>query len=279
MGPDEGWLVKILGRYLPIVSKPVIFNWCINQENSVKEQLDGGIRYLDLRVASKKDDPRGVFVVHGLYGCEIGEPLEEINNWLSAHPDEVVILDFQHFYAFTEALHGTLISRIKRIFGRKMVTLHARLDSLTLAYLNSRGQQVFVVYRNIVAKGHNDLWPSGLWPTPWPNTVSTSNLIAILEEDIKTRNNEQGFVSQCLLTPTTSYIVRHFCGNLQRDLVNKCKQAIFPWIQNNTPGPGGMNIVITDFVNVENFAFSKLVIQRNIELIRNSGTKSIKTYI
>lgn len=266
IGPDEPVPIRRFGNRLPIVVKPIIFNWSINQEENVKDQLDGGIRYLDLRVATKAGDNR-IYFLHGLYGAEIGQPLRAVNDWLNEHPNEAIIVDFQHFYNFDEASHRGLINQIKFLFRGKLCPVYRRFDNITLQWLNLQRYQVFVVYRNAIAQNYNDLWPSGLWPTPWPETVNSSKLVNFLNDGLQKRSRDAAYVSQCLLTPTGAYITKHICGNLRRDLTPTCRNVTIPWLDKNSPGSGGMNIVITDFVTYDNFLFSKKVIQRNEALL------------
>lgn len=276
IGIDESTIIQLLGRFFPFILKPIIFNWSVNQYDSVKEQLNGGIRYLDLRLATKPNT-NSIYFLHGLYGSEVNEPLEQINNWLSSHPHEFVILDFQHFYSFADEHHRQLITKIKNIFRWKLCPFHKQLNNITLQWLSSEKYQVIVIYRNIVAKNFHDLWPSGMWPTPWPDTTNSKELDEFLTKTIEKRSTNMGFISQCLLTPNLSYVMRHLGGNLYRDLAEKCRNASYPWINANKPGPGGMNIVITDFVSHCDFLFSKTVIQRNATLMEDE-VKFTKNY-
>ena len=266
VGPDESKLIRLFGRYLSLLIKPIIFNWSMNQEDSIKDQLNGGIRYIDLRVATKRSDHR-VYFLHGLYGAEITQPLVEVKDWLDTHPGEIIIMDFQHFYKFTDQHHQSLIEHLRHLFRGKMCPLQNSLEYITLQWLYRQRYQLFVVYRDISARNYLDLWPSGAWPTPWPNTVNSTELIDFLNEGLKKRVPLAGYVSQCLLTPDGTYVMKHICGNLHRDLCPKCRGVTIPWIEENSPGSGGMNIVITDFVSLDNFLFSKSVIQRNVQLL------------
>lgn len=276
VGADESAVIQFLGRYFPIISKPIIFNWSVTQYDTVKEQLNGGIRYLDLRLATKPNSD-SIYFLHGLYGSEVSEPLDQVEKWLSSHPNEVLILDFQHFYSFTEVNHQHLIAKIRNIFRSKLCPVYNRLDHISLQWLASESYQVFVIYRNIIAKNYTDLWPSGLWPTPWPDTTNSEQMVEFLNEKIQSRSPNTGFVSQCLLTPDTLYVMRHICGSLHRDLATKCRLASLPWINGNKPGPGGMNIVITDFVSYSDFLFPKTVIQRNATLLE--GRTNSRDYV
>ncbi|KAJ8687375.1 hypothetical protein QAD02_023169 [Eretmocerus hayati] len=266
VGPDEPVPIQRFARYFPILAKPLIFNWCVNQYESVKDQLDGGIRYLDLRVATKANDDK-VYFLHGLYGAEITQPLQEVADWLTAHPNEVIVIDFQHFYAFADAHHRSLIDYVKYLFRGKLCPVYSKFDHISLQWLSSERYQVFIVYRNVAARNYNDLWPSGLWPTPWPNTVNADKLIDFLNDGLQKRSRNFGYVSQCLLTPSTSYIVKHICGSLKKDLSVKCRNVTLPWVKKNSPGSGGLNIVITDYISFDDFVFPRTVIQRNATLL------------
>nr|XP_003703232.1 PREDICTED: PI-PLC X domain-containing protein 3 [Megachile rotundata] len=262
VGPDEPRYIRALGRYCSIVSKPIIFNWSITQHDNVKDQLNGGIRYLDLRVATKPQNG-DIYFVHGLYGSKIYQPLQEVAGWLSSHSNEIVILDFQHFYSFSEMDHRHLVETIFRIFQTKLCPIASTFNHITLNWLALERYQVIVIYRNIYAQNYSNLWPSGLWRTPWPNTVHVRELIDFLNAELQTRPLDIGFVSQCLLTPDMPFVLKHLCGTLQTNLVPQCQKAILSWINQKRPGRGGLNIVIADFVSDTNFLFCKTVIESN----------------
>ncbi|XP_029053702.1 PI-PLC X domain-containing protein 2 [Osmia bicornis bicornis] len=262
IGPDEPRYIRALGRYCSIVSKPIIFNWSITQHDNVKEQLNGGIRYLDLRVATKPMNG-DIYFVHGLYGSKIYQPLQQVAEWLSSHPNETVILDFQHFYSFSEMDHRHLVDTILQIFHSKLCPTASTFTHITLNWLTLERYQVIVIYRNIYAQNYSNLWPSGLWRTPWPDTVRVNELIDFLNRELQARPLGIGFISQCLLTPDMPFVLKHLCGTLQRNLAPVCQKPILSWINQKQPGRGGLNIVIADFISDTNFLFCKTVIESN----------------
>ncbi|XP_011297543.1 PI-PLC X domain-containing protein 3 [Fopius arisanus] len=266
VGPDEPPFLRFLGRYFSMLSKPLIFNWSVTQLDDIKSQLSGGIRYLDLRLATKPNDSK-IYFLHGLYGEAVELHLNEISNWLKAHQEEIVILDFQHFYSFSLSDHQSLVGIIKRTFGTAICPFSGNLSNISIDWMVRRGYQVLIVYRNEIAKVDRAVWPSGLWSTPWPNTTDPSALIDFLDSRLKTKLPNVGYVSQCLLTPDIRYVLRHLCGNLHSDLAVKCRGVCLPWVKGHHPGSGGMNIVITDYVSFNNFEFSRTVIQRNREFL------------
>lgn len=267
VGPDEPAFIQTLGRYCSLIAKPIIVNWSITQRDDIKQQLNGGIRYLDLRVATKPGT-KELYFLHGLYGSEVSKPLLDVASWLTSHANEMVILDFQHFYAFTDEDHHRLAEKIHQIFHGRMCPVSS-FDHITLRWLASRRYQVFVIYRNVYARNYEHLWPSGLWRTVWPDTVRVDELIDFLNAELQGRSLDAAFVSQCLLTPDTSYVAKHLCGTLQRNLASTCQKAILSWINQKQPGHGGLNIVITDFVSDNNFLFARTVVQSNKKLLRS----------
>lgn len=277
IGPDGPNFIRHLGCLL-VVARPIIYNWSITQHDDVKAQLNGGIRYLDLRVA-RKSGTNDICFLHGLYGASIEQPLRDVADWLSSHSGEVLILDFQHFYEFDDKLHQVLIKIIETIFKEKLCPVFPSFTHISLQWLALEKYQLFVVYRNGAAISYPNLWFSSLWETPWADTVDPRYLLTFLNERLKRRNSRTGFVSQCLLTPNTFYIARHTCGNLERDLARVCRNNILPWIREKKPGSDGLNVVISDFVSYDDFVFTKTVIQRNVELLKWSNKTASGRYI
>lgn len=88
------------------------------------------------------------YFIHGLYAERINEPLNQIKEFLSEHPNECVILDFQHMYNFTGDDYLRLAEYIKLVFGGLLyqrVWKNERFNNLrqlTLDYVSEEGKQV-----------------------------------------------------------------------------------------------------------------------------------------
>ena len=64
------------------------------QTMNLTQQLNAGIRYLNLRVAWDGNQWR---IVHTLFSTEtLTQTLDQITDWAVAHPNEVVVVDFEH---------------------------------------------------------------------------------------------------------------------------------------------------------------------------------------
>lgn len=233
-----------------------MYNWSITQGLNFSSQLTAGIRYFDLRIAVNPNDGM-LYLVHGLYSLTLENCLKEINLFLNNHPKEVVLLDFNHFYEFTESVHENCLAMIMDIFGNKLCPL---LDPSTtnLSILNENGLQVIVFYHcPEVCSCHMEVWPGDLIPSPWADTTNVDKLQHFLESNYEKychRGPDKFIVSQCILTPDVGYIVCHLCDSLKNKLALPSNQSLVNWLQSKKAGPGGINICIIDFVEYCNYA-------------------------
>ena len=107
----------------------IFFKWSLTQWANFTTQLEKGIRYFDLRVTFGTDFcnetvPEDVskiygcfYLVHGQYASPVADEFKVIRKFLGEHPKEVVILDFQHFYAMDKqkkAIFTRLVEEVMR---------------------------------------------------------------------------------------------------------------------------------------------------------------------
>ncbi|XP_071462365.1 PI-PLC X domain-containing protein 1 isoform X3 [Marmota flaviventris] len=116
---SESRLLQLLSKVVPCVTRPVVLRWSVTQALDVTQQLDAGVRYLDLRIAHMLEgSEKNLHFVHMVYTTALVEDtLTEISEWLEQHPREVVILACRNFEGMTEDLHEYLVACIKNIFG------------------------------------------------------------------------------------------------------------------------------------------------------------------
>ncbi|XP_025835907.1 PI-PLC X domain-containing protein 3 [Agrilus planipennis] len=269
VSPDAAGFIKTLSILGPVL-RLVMSRWSKTQSLNVMEQLIYGIRYFDLRTATK-DGSNDFYFVHGLYAGDAETELRTINQFLNEHPNEVVILDFQHFFEMNATDHERLMKLLSKVFEKKLVPYSSVMEHLSLNYLNQAKYQVIIIYRSNEARyNHPDLWPSANFPTPWPNTLSPETLIDKLNEGLVTRNPTYGYVSQVILTPTVWFVCRYLLGNLKSKCVLPLDKYKFNWINLQKPGPSGVNIIISDFVELQEYQFCKDVINLNLKLLKES---------
>nr|CAD7448405.1 unnamed protein product [Timema bartmani] len=275
ISPDSLPLVRSLGRLFGPLVKRCVYHWSVTQHLTLTQQLQHGIRYFDLRVSSKPLS-KDLYVVHGLYGDPIKAILDQVDIFLLNHPDEIVVLDFQHFYTLTDLDHSSLMTLIGHLFGARLCPMLRNLEMVTLNYMRSRGYQVIVIYRHEAARGDLNFWFSGAWPTPWPNTTSVSAMLTFLDHRLATRPPNSGFVTQCVLTPDIRYVLLHPLTSLEQSLALHCNKAILPWVSNQRPGAKGVNVVISDFVGSGLCDLTRMVVKLNSKLLANAQSSAVK---
>ncbi|KAM6161981.1 PI-PLC X domain-containing protein 2 [Erethizon dorsatum] len=253
VGPDQTPAIKRLAR-ISLVKK-LMKKWSVTQNLTFREQLEAGIRYFDLRVSSKPGDAdQEIYFIHGLFGIKVWDGLMEIDSFLTQHPQEIIFLDFNHFYAMDEAHHKCLILRIQEAFGNKLCPA-CSVESLTLQTLWEKKCQVLIFYHCPFYKQYSFLWPGKKIPAPWANTTSVRKLILFLETTLSERAPQGSFhVSQAILTPRVKTIARGLVGGLKNTLVHRNLPAILDWVKIQKPGAMGVNIITSDFVDLVDFA-------------------------
>ncbi|KAL1497906.1 hypothetical protein ABEB36_008788 [Hypothenemus hampei] len=263
VSPDGVDILKKL-EFLTVV-KDVMANWSKTQAFNVVQQLEAGIRFFDLRLCFDSDDGHFHFC-HSLYSTEVYGVLRNISSYLDAHPQEVVILDCQHFYNFTTETHAEIIQALKDIFGSKLVPYQSSMDSITLENLAKAKQQVLVIYRDMMQSSQDFLWSTNSFPTPWYDTMDSEQLISNLNNGLADRPSDTAYVSQLILTPPIEYILAHLLSTLKQKCALDFEDARTQWISAQKPGQYGVNIVLGDFIDLSDDLFSRSVINLNSKL-------------
>lgn len=273
LAPDAENAIKKLSFLGPLL-KFFMVNWSKTQTYKAADQLIRGIRYFDLRIGTKSST-EDLFIVHGLYSATVQSCLEEVRSFLDTHTQEVVILDFQHFYGFRQSDHDRLMQLIYHIFGAKLLPYSQHMSYVTLQYMTTQYRyQVISVYRSDAARfGQPLLWPSNSFPNPWPNTVSKSSLFESLHRGLSNRPSGSAHISQCVLTPPGWFIFQNLFSSLKKQCAVKLEESKSNWIENQSPGPGGLNIIIADFIELSDCKYVKDVINLNQKLIATSNKK------
>uniref|UniRef100_A0A8C2IA01 Phosphatidylinositol-specific phospholipase C, X domain containing 2 n=1 Tax=Cyprinus carpio TaxID=7962 RepID=A0A8C2IA01_CYPCA len=268
VGPDQKAYVKHLVAIFRFLAKKVMKKWSMTQNLTFREQLEGGIRYFDLRVSSKPGEPgHEIYFIHGLFGHNVRDGLNDINNFLNIHKKEVVFLDFNHHYAMSEEHHHYLIKMLKDVFGHKLCRIDV-VEDITLNYLWENRYQVLVFYHHPTAESCPVIWPGSKIPAPWANTTDATKLIQFLETTLGERAKYGSFhVSQAILTPRVKTIARGLVRGLRNYLVEKNLPTIMTWVEAQKPGIDGVNIITSDFVELVDFA--NTVIKLNNLLVQD----------
>ena len=129
-------LCKVLGSK----AKEILCRWSMTQSLDISAQLKAGIRYLDLRVASMTGVTT-LYLCHALYTGSVKQVIQDVAAFLAQHPKEVVLLDFNHFYAMDDSQHLGLLDMMQEIFADKLCPIQ-EYECPTLQQLWENKRQV-----------------------------------------------------------------------------------------------------------------------------------------
>ncbi|VDK48770.1 unnamed protein product [Anisakis simplex] len=254
---DEGRLLRWIG-HLPAVRR-VVRRWGRTQSLTIKEQLECGIRYFDMRVTipSCRSLSSSIRVVHALYGAELYRLLNEMNAFLESHPKEVIIIDFNHLYNFNAITYKQLLKSIEIAFNpQKLCPRQDDLRQLSLERMWQNGYQVIVISareRRIPTNAW--VWPPKCILSPYPNVNRVYRLLRFLDTtlaDHRKYPREIFFVTQGILTPRVRDIGLHLRSSLENYMAKECTKRVTEWIQSYS-NTSSFNIIICDFIDSNEF--------------------------
>ncbi|XP_067230283.1 PI-PLC X domain-containing protein 1-like [Chanodichthys erythropterus] len=265
---SEPKVLQVLAALFPCIVRPCIIKWSTTQEDSISNQLDLGIRFLDLRIAHKIKDPNDVFYfAHGIYSLlTVKEALTEVSHWLDQHIKEVVIIALSAFDGMNLHQHRDLIQFLIRTFNNKICPNHVT-PSLQECWKHS--YQVILSYDDSAASGHEELWPRcEYW---WANTSDPNRVISYLEERKEEGRPDRFFAAGLNLTEDAKYILCHPCQSMQ-SMTLSSYSLLLNWVKQQRPGSDKtcLNIICADFVGVFSNEFTQLVIGLNQRLLKET---------
>ena len=262
VGPDESEILRKLSKIFglgPLV-RSIVYRWSTTQRVEVRGQLEAGIRYFDFRL-SKVRGESDLRIIHALYGPKVKPILEEIERFLASHEDEVVFLDFQHFYGVSRDDLEDLRAFIEVTFGSKLLppTNPCQIQSLTLQSMVGRGHQVICIFDGA-------FFPRSVMPNPWANTTNPRILQDFLCKGLRTRDQSLFFVTQAILTENVGSILKHPFSSLEKELAGKCDFLLcHDWLREMALEGLRVNVVIADFVEKDRFC--DVVIKENYQSV------------
>ncbi|XP_039644282.1 PI-PLC X domain-containing protein 1-like [Perca fluviatilis] len=263
--PDE------LKKLSPILcARELVRTAATTQDVTITQQLDAGVRYFDLRISRKTNDPEPnkFYFYHGLCTRTDAETvLRDINDWAGKHPKEILILALSHFKDFDnniEELHHNLIESIKTVFGAKLCNKVSTQDPFpTLKSCWDKGTNVIVSY-DYSANQEPELWPRITYY--YGNSMEPATVESKLESDLHMRgpNAQNFFVCGLNLTlPEDTRVLKYILNPFDK-LTNVIKRSLprmLQWLKQQYSQTPYINIVASDLVTCDDFVST--VVQLN----------------
>jgi len=247
---------QLAGLVTSSVLDTAVRDWGLAQTLTLREQLENGIRWLDLRTMSIK---QGIFLFHGYAAIPVGVGIKQVKAFISDWPKEVVVLYFSHMSTLSVAEHMALGNIIESVLGVATLCSSADLGAKSLQELQTQGTRVVVFY---------DHWPSSspcpfawmldqksFYQTPSIEADSVGSLVSQLNSAIMAGAGGLPFNAGFTTTPATADIIWSIVNQLnlfssKHDLhwfTQGARGALSNWVSANAAT--SLGIVSTDFVD------------------------------
>ncbi|TFK37908.1 PLC-like phosphodiesterase [Crucibulum laeve] len=262
------WPISDIGADLPpyvqyienlpvarLLIKTIIANWSIAQTLNFTMQLASGIRYFDLRVQGTGGS---LNFVHGLVGPPVQTLIDQLDVFLSqpGYDKEIILLDFNHFYDMTPALHNQLTGMLLAKFGDKLAP-KALSEDTKFGELWFSPYRIITFYANEASVNSSRwLWPQSTIESPWPEVQNVGALYTALDNELATPRSKF-FVLQSILTPDNGVVASGLVPfssspDSLTTLAMGVNSLLPTWLNGWRSKGKGINIVICDWFNYTN---------------------------
>lgn len=278
-------IVNIAAQIFSCIAK-IITDWTLTQDKSIREQLDIGVRQLDLRV-SLCQKTNQFFLLHSFTCIPLEKALIDISDFLNTNEGEVIILnmksDWPHRAILSTETENKLFNSVQRFLGESLCkkTPDSQFDdSMSLKQLIERGERVIFSYGKHAVEETDTLaegdfnWSRNSFDTPWPDS---SNIDQVINEMKKNVTNDLEFSPKKInglsftLTPQLADVISDIFKRVAlyftyqpkgvKALAGQFKEEINLFLEEHKDQiRSKITVIATDFVDED---FTRAVIQMN----------------
>jgi hypothetical protein len=238
--------------------KKIWKTWMPKQTLTIPQQLEAGVRYLDLRITKLRG---AIYGEHGLYTRQLKRYLKEIREFLEAHPKEVVILHFQTLDQLTRSDKRHLVTNLFQMFGARLARSGVP-GSTTMDFLWKKRKQVIVVFPDEdMSLLQNHIFYGLVWSdfevvAPFPQTKTIEELKSYLAEldcedsaAVKAAADKKLHVLKAVLSPDMTMVFGDFKYRSMREMTEEETEfTVLNWIFQDPSRK--LNIIAVDFVGI-----------------------------
>jgi len=244
-------------------SKPLVATWAKTQFLNVYQQLEHGIRYLDLRIAF--DDKQRAVIAHGLVSTSLNTVLKDIRKFSIAHPKEIILLRYTLSSDYTSSLPDGGTSETSR--ATQLITQYF-------------GSQILNFSQDAT---FNDFWSQNKsimifidsYNGYWPNCYTLHGVESFLDRHVQGNIGDMISDTQLIYTPPTKgfffventywaspFLQENSLSKYSTDLRARTLQMLRGWHSRGYI----LNVVTTDFF--DKIPFVETLLQFNKDKLR-----------
>ena len=129
------------------------------QSRTIQQQLEDGIRFLDLRISPAVDQKTcGDFqIIHSLLGGCLKPMLEEVKQFLDTNKKEIVIIDFHQLQ--NDANPDTLYNMLGEVFGELLLPFVIGNQDMTIGEQWRKNWRLVVFMDKATNNHYTRVWP------------------------------------------------------------------------------------------------------------------------
>ncbi|PBJ70652.1 variant-surface-glycoprotein phospholipase [Trypanosoma cruzi cruzi] len=220
------------GSLARLFSYRISASWAKCQGISVRAQLNHGVRYLDLRVATNPKDASRLYISHTQISVPLADVLEDVKAFLNdpSSANEFIVLDFHHLFLTDDSDgQGKFFGELDRLSDRFIpvdVPLTTPLETL---WGTSREKRIFLV---VAARRNMMPYPaarirSKCMVSRWVNKCSLRELLQaltnLLLDDLNhapSGSSSRLYVTQAVYTVCSCGVFRGIFPKVSRKVVS-----------------------------------------------------------
>lgn len=196
-----------------LVARP----WTQTQRLSIREQLDAGVRALDLRVGLQPGHSDKFIMVHDKWRTNITleEVLNQVLAFSHAQEREIIILDFHRFVPLDDTVsfqdHIAVANLVATKLGNAIIP-PADVNKPLGKIWQTKGRIVVAWNHNESMSGREQLFCSGV-EHAWGDKSSTSELFAYLQTEFRKAHTKL-WTTCAILTQSATHPIQSIPGEL-----------------------------------------------------------------
>eukprot|EP00796_Vickermania_ingenoplastis_P010656 gene10656-7403_t len=207
-------------------------SWATCQRKTILEQLENGIRYLDLRVIPNNENQKLV-TTHGVYAAPLDDIIQDILRFFTnpVSRNEFIILDFQHVFCTPEYMEEQFFPQLEALLPLCVLRSTGLTRSLQELIEADPKRRLFIFLGcSFNEKCYTEIFPrSAFLESSWKDATTVQSLLGSFNDDIsKVFHNPRTDPDSELANgppPTinvTQAIITADAGVLFRDCLSEC---------------------------------------------------------
>lgn len=225
---------KLFDCLVPIIGPCFISKWVLNQTKNIKEQLNHGIRTLDIRISYNKQ----FYISHTFGLSSIESFFSQVKEFLRENPTEIVVILAKADYDNRESMNAVVERNFLGLVLEQIGSLLIRPGSdLTVSSIMASAKNIYFSYSSETELGidwsggkNTQIYSKELINRVWLNAKSVEEF---QQKYLPIMMPKMFNIIDAVITPDEEYIRKNICGPSTINLSNKINDIILGILNRN----------------------------------------------